>query len=90
MGEVGVYREEDVFWSETSQAVGPLRTLARPAGGVAVVAGVVLGVEALSTGVHTVALVEQQGPQAHTALATRGAPTGSTGAVTHSASSMVV
>ena len=46
-------------------------------------AGVVLGVEALSTRIHTVALVEQQGPQAHAALATRGAPTGSTGAVAY-------
>ena len=34
--EVGVYREEDVIRSETAQAVGALRTLARPAGGVAV------------------------------------------------------
>lgn len=90
MGEVGVYREKDIFWSETSQAVGRAKTLARPAGGVAVVAGVVLGVEALSTGVHTLALVEQQGPQALAALASRGVPTGSTGAVTHSASPMVV
>lgn len=34
-GEVGVYGEEDVFWSETSQAVGRAETPAGPARGVA-------------------------------------------------------
>lgn len=44
-------------------------------------AGVVLGVEALPTGLHTLALVEKEPTWTQGTLGYRGTPAGSTGAV---------
>lgn len=53
-------------------------------------AGVVLGVESLPTGLHTLALVKKEPTWTQGTLGYRGAPTGSAGAVAGSASAVVV
>lgn len=45
------------------------------------VAGVVLSVEPLPAGLHTLALVQEEPPRTHGALGYRGSPAGGAGAV---------
>lgn len=75
---------------EASETIRRQRSHARSTGRVAIVAGVVLGVQALPTGFHTLALVEEEPARTQGTLGYRRSPTGGAGAVATSASVVAV
>lgn len=82
--------KESLLRFEASEAVGGQRSDAGTAGGVTVVAGAVMGVQSLPTGLHTLALVEEQPGRTGGALGYRRTPAGGARAVAGSASAVAV